>query len=214
MNKNLTDEQLVQKLIEYDKKQSEIKKESDALKAELMNRGLARLGETNTKYTKFYGGEGTVAIVDTQTLEILNLPAMRRLLGKEFVDQFVTIETKKSIAIADKFKKALMAIASGDYTFEYSLDEFLVNQMECPSEKLDGLRKKLKGDYKSDLKVLSAVFPEKTDFTVELFYIYKIKMGELIKGFISDDTESVCKKLKEYLLTDFSVKIQLDYENK
>ena len=108
-------------------------------------------------------------------------------------------EQKKSRAMMNSYKAelqarglAIMAIFTGDYTFETTLEEFLDEMSIKPDDKQKKLLlKKLKGEFEKDKETLiSVLVPEGEtvpDFDVELWYIYRIKNGELIKAFLPEE---------------------------
>lgn len=80
------------------------------------------------------------------------------------------------------------------------------------------LIKKLKGDYVKDKQTLVSVFgyPNEDaapDFDVELYYIYKIKNGELIKAFLPEDgLDQTIEAIKKCLIVDSKTSITIDYD--
>lgn len=113
----------------------------------------------------------------------------------------------------------MRAIFTGDYTFEYTIEEFMDEMSVKPDEKQKKLLiKKLKGDYVKDKQTLVSVLGYQNedaapDFDVELFYIYKIKNGELIKAFLPEDClDQTIEDIKKCLIVDTKTSITIDYD--
>lgn len=127
-----------------------------------------------------------------ETLDILNPDKLKELVGEGVYNMKVKEDTKTTYKFDSKFEKALKAIFTGDYTFETTLEEFLDEMSIKPDDKQKKLLlKKLKGEFEKDKETLiSVLVPEgeaAPDFDVELWYIYHIKNGELIKAFLPEE---------------------------
>lgn len=212
--------ELVSEAVKLDKQQKRLKTELDAVKAELQARGLSVLEDRNTKYVKYYSPEGSAAVSDTQSLEVLNVDKLRDFLSEGVWKQNVTETTKTDYKYKPMLERALKAIFTGDYTFEYSLEEFLEGSLPVkPDEKQKRLLlKKLKGDYVKDRDTLASVLGYGTgekapDFDVELWYIYKIKNGELIRAVLPEEfLEQTIQDIKKCLIVESKTSITIDYD--
>lgn len=212
--------ELVSEAVKLDKQQKRLKTELDAVKAELQARGLSVLEDRNTKYVKYYSPEGSAAVSDTQSLEVLNVDKLRDFLSEGVWKQNVTETTKTDYKYKPMLERALKAIFTGDYTFEYSLEEFLEGSLPVkPDEKQKRLLlKKLKGDYVKDRDTLASVLGYGTgekapDFDVELWYIYKIKNGELIRALLPEEfLEQTIQDIKKCLIVESKTSITIDYD--
>lgn len=122
---------------------------------------------------------------------------------------------KPSYDYDKKLEQALKAIFTEDYSFE-SLGDFLDGLSPAPDasqKKL--LLKKLKGDYEKDMETLEAVFGKSPDgdYDVELFYIHRIKNGELIKAFLPDEgLDFMLQEIRKVIIVETKTAIKLDYE--
>ena len=182
--KSMTNEELIGACVTLDREQKKSRAMLNGYKAELQARGLALMEDHNVKYVKFYGGEGSAAITDSMSLDILNPDKLKELVGEGVYNMKVKEETKTTYKYDSKFEKALKAIFTGDYTFETTLEEFLEEMSIKPDAKQKKLlMKKLKGEFEKDKETLISVLvpegQEAPDFDVELWYIYRIKNGEL-----------------------------------
>ncbi len=214
----MTNEELVKACIRLDGIQKELRSEMNGCKAELQARGLAVMEDHNIKYIKFYGGGGSAAIMDSMSLDILNPDKLKELVGEGVYRMKVKEETKTSYKFEPKFERALKAIFTGDYTFEHTLAEVLDEMSIKPDEKQKKLLlKKLKGEFEKDRETLRSVllpagYEEEPDFDVELWYIYRIKNGELIRAFLPEEMlDSTIASVKKSILVETKTSITLDY---
>lgn len=215
----MTNKELVKKCIRLDREQKELRSEMNGCKAELQARGLAIMEDHNVKYIKFYGGGGSAAVMDSMGLDILNPDKLRKFVGEGVYRMKVKEEVKTSYKYDPKFERALKAIFTGDYTFEHTLAEFLDEMSVKPNEKQKKLLlKKLKGEFEKDKEtLLSVLFPdgyeEEPDLDVELWYIYRIKNGELIRAFLPEEMlDSTIAAIKKSIFVETKTSITLDYD--
>ena len=216
--KSMTNEELIGACVTLDREQKKSRAMLNGYKAELQARGLALMEDHNVKYVKFYGDEGSAAITDSMSLDILNPDKLKELVGEGVYNMKVREETKTTYKYDGKFEKALKAIFTGDYTFETTLDEFLEEMSIKPDAKQKKLlMKKLKGEFEKDKDTLISVLvpegQEAPDFDVELWYIYRIKNGELIKAFLPEEMlDSTIEGIRKSILVETKTSITLDYD--
>jgi hypothetical protein len=223
--RGLPDELLVRQCIRLDQDGKEIKKELDAVKVEVQSRGINLMDDRNIKYVKLYCDLGTTSVTESQQMDVLNMDRLKELFGEGLIKEKVTETTDIKYKFDSKFEKALKAIFTGDYTFEYTLDEFLDEMSVKPDGKQKRLLlKKLKGDYKQDRLTLLTVLDymkrgdderevEAPDFDVELYYIYKIKNGELIRAFMKEeDFLHMMEEVKKCIFVESKTTIAIDYK--
>lgn len=218
--KEMSSAQLIASCIWMDREQKKIRTLMNKYKAELQARGLAQMEDHNIKYVKLYAPEGSVAITDSMSLDILNPDKLKQVVGASVFDGKVKVNTETKYKCDPKFERALKAIFTGDYTFEMSLEDFLVENFELDSGQRKLLLKKLKGDFEKDKEVLlSLLVPEgmeAPDFDVELWYIYRIKNGELIRAFLpgpEGNLVDVIKDVRKSIMVETKTAITLDYED-
>lgn len=216
--KSMTNEELIGACVTLDREQKKSRAMLNGYKAELQARGLALMEDHNVKYVKFYGGEGNAAITDSMSLDILNPDKLKELVGEGVYNMKVKEETKTTYKYDSKFEKALKAIFTGDYTFETTLEEFLEEMSIKPDAKQKKLlMKKLKGEFEKDKETLISVLvpegQEAPDFDVELWYIYRIKNGELIRAFLPEEMlDSTIESIRKSILVETKTSITLDYD--
>lgn len=216
--KDMTDSQLVGACVWLDREQRKGRALMNSYKAELQARGLRQMEDHNVRYVKFYGEEGSAAVTDSMSLDILNPDRLRELVGEGVYHSKVKEESKISYKFDSRFEKALKAIFTGDYTFEATLEEFLGEMSVKPDEKQKKLLlKKLKGEFEKDKETLiSVLVPEgekAPDFDVELWYIYRIKNGELIRAFLPEEgLDAAIEGIRKSILVETKTAITLDYD--
>ena len=209
----MNDGEIIDLLIQRNKEESEIKREIEAMKSELQARGLSVLNDRNTKFYEFTKGTSGIAnIIMAQKVDIINYFELCRVLGEEFTSEKVIRRKEVKYDIDKKFNQALVAIVTGDYERDVTIEEVIERITHSPKERAI-LIKSLKGDYNADKKkILSVLKLEEgeRDIDVELFFIYKIKNWELIKSFLGEkDIEDKMRKIKKYVGIDESIKIAL-----
>ena len=123
--KAMSTEQLISECIWYDKEARRIRAALNQCKAEMQGRGLAEMEDHNVRYVKYYADAGTVAVADSQSLDVLNPEKLRGLVGDGLWDAKVSATTETKYKYDPKFERMLKAIFTGDYTFEMTLEEFL-----------------------------------------------------------------------------------------
>ena len=217
--KQMKEEELVGEAVRLDQKAKLCRKELDAVKAELQARGLMLIEDRNVRYVKFYSLKGSAAVTDAQSLEVLNVDRLRELLPDGVWKQNVTETTKTEYKYKPLLERVLKAAFTGDYTFEYTLEEFLAEHMPLKpdAKQLKLLCRKLKGDYVKDRDVLASVFGfnplNMPDFDVELWYIYRIKNGELIRAVLPEEfLNETIGEIRKCLIVDSKTAITIDYK--
>lgn len=204
--------ELVEQLVQKDKEREELVKEINKYKHELEGRGEQILADTNTRYIKYFSKNGSCAITDAEQLTVLNDSRLRELLPEGIYDKFVKITPKVEYKYDKELEKALKAVFNGDYTFEMSLEEALESfgTFKPDAKQKKVLMKKLKGDYEKDRALLVSLFGEGA-YDEELYYIHKIKSGELIKIFLPDEgLDMMIEELKKCMIVESSLKITIE----
>lgn len=205
----------------------EAKSALEKYKAEIQSRGLAVLKDQNNRYCKMYGTDGSYAAVsEPKEIDILNRDRLKAAIGESVYQDRVTETTKTTYALDKKLERALKAIATNDYTYEYTLDAYL-DQMSVPVSRgqKEVLKRRLKGDYKLDKKTLLTVLGYLSNDTTEeeaeaaapnldmdLYYISKIKNAELIQAFLPDEgIDWSVEEIKRALIVTSKLKLEISY---
>lgn len=218
--KNMETEDLVAEAVRLDMLQKDGKRKLDAVKAEIQSRGLQTIEDRNMKFIRYYSPVGSASVTETQSVDVANVDKLRELLTEGVWKSKVVEETKTKYTYDKKLEKMLKAVFTGDYTFEYTLEEFLDQMSELPDAKQKKLLlKKLKGEYMADRRTLMAVFGHSEQdvpddwFDVELWHIYQIKNGELIRAFLPEEfLDDTIGKIRKCLTVDPKTSITIDYE--
>ena len=209
---NSSSAELTDMLIQKQKEASELKQEIDAMKGELQTRGLKVLDERNQKFIEFFGENvGTASVTIAQKVEILNYFRLKELLGAEFTEEKIRrMPTDIKYDVDSKFNQALIALVTNDYEADTTIDEAM-KRMEATQTQKELIKKKLKGDYKKDRKILADIL--KTDerelsYDTELFFIGKIKKYQLICSYFDETRlDEIKTELKKCVAVDETVKI-------
>ena len=211
--------ELIAEAIRLDSEQKKGRSLLNRYKAELERRGMKVMEDQNTHYVRFFGDSGKASVTDSSRLDILNPDKLKELVGEGVYKMKVKEETKTTYKFDSKFEKAMKAIFTGDYTFETTLEEFLDEMSIKPDDKQKKLLlKKLKGEFEKDKETLiSVLVPEGEtvpDFDVELWYIYRIKNGELIKAFLPEEMiDAIIEGIRKSIFVETKTSITLDYDD-
>lgn len=216
--RSMTTAQLISSCVHLDREQKRDKAILNSYKAELQARGLAEMEDHNVKFVKYYGDEGSAAITDSMSLDILNPDKLKGLVGDGVWSAKVKVNTETKYKCDSKFEKMLKAIFTGDYMLDLPLAEFLDQMGVKPDDKQKKLLlKRLKGEFEKDKATLiSVLVPDGTmapNFDVELWYIYQIKNGELIRSFLPDeDLQEAIDAIRKSIFVETKTSITIDYD--
>lgn len=206
--------ELVTKLIDMDRRRAKLVEDIDKYKAEISARGGAELDDTNTKFIKFYGKNGSCAVTIAEKLFIADDLRLKGMFPEGVYDKLVTVTSSVKYKYDSKLELALKAIFTGEYIFDMTMPEYLNSSALFPLnpdvKQVKLLLKKLTGDYKKDNKLLASMFGAGS-YDEELLYIHRIKNGELIKLFLPDEgLADTVEKIKGCLTVENDVKITID----
>lgn len=212
--KTLTSGQLVDTLIQLDQLRLQTSRSMDMYKAELQARGLSIMEDRNKQYIRFFGDDGSASVADKQKLELTNPDRLQKWLPEGVYKKNVTETTETKYKLSTGFETMLKSVATGDYTFEMDLGEMLDQLHIIPDDKQRRLLiKKLSGEFDKDRKTLNAVFKVEDSWEEELYYIHRIKRGELIKKYLPDEMIDITiAELQKCIIVDTSLAIGLDYK--
>lgn len=224
----LKDRDLIDMTVAATKVAEDAKSALEKYKAEIQSRGLAVLKDQNNRYCKLYGTDGSyVAVSEPQEVDILNMDRLKTAIGEGVYKGKITETTKTTYSLDKKLEKALKAIATNDYTFEYTLEKYL-DEMSVPvtAGQKEVLIRRLKGDYKADKNTMLSVLGYLTQNTTEeaaeaaapnldmdLYYISKIKNTELIQAFLPDEgIDWSMDEIKRSLIVTSKLKLEIAYK--
>ena len=224
----LKDKDLIDMTVAATKVAEDAKSALEKYKAEIQSRGLVVLKDQNNRYCKIYGTDGSyVAVSEPQEVDILNMERLKTAIGEGVYKGTVTETTKTTYSLDKKLEKALKAIATNDYPFEYTLEQYL-NEMSVPvtAGQKEVLIRRLKGDYKADKKTMLSVLGYLTKDTTEeaaeaaapnldmdLYYISRIKNTELIQAYLPDEgIDWSMDEIKRALIVTSKLKLEIAYK--
>ena len=186
------------------------------IKKEMQERAASFQTDRHIKFTEWYGSDKSIASITTaSTMEIKNFTKLKGLLGKKFVGEKVKEKRPVKYVVEDNFKRALIALKTGDYESRTSIDAVIDSAGWCEGnpDKKALLKKSLKGEYKKDKKsVLTSLnlSDKECDIDTELFLIYQIKNFELIKAFFDvAKLEEIRERLEGVVEVSESIRIGL-----
>lgn len=210
----LDTKEIVTRLISMDRKRAKIVEDIDRYKAEISARGSAVLDDTNTKFVKYYGENGSCAVTIAEKLFIADDLRLKDMFPEGVYDKLVTVTSSVKYKYDGKLEAALKAVFSGEYIFDMTMQEYLCNSALFPLQpdvrQVKLLLKKLTGDYKKDNKLLASMFGAGS-YDEELLYIHRIRNGELIRLFLPDEgIEETIEKIRGCLTVENDVKVTID----
>ena len=167
------------------------------------------------KFTEFFGETNSYVNVSyAQKLEVLNMSAVKALLPEVAAEKISVKPAEVKYEFEKTFKQALIAVITGDYSAEYTVEQIVDGsgwRMDHSQRSL--ILKKLKGEYTKDRDMIRKTLNNATlDVDVELYLINKAKNWQLIQAFFPmDDFETWAKELRKYITVDETPKIELKY---
>lgn len=200
---NLVDEAVV-----IDKRIKEDTKRLNELKAKLTDAALSDMENKNLKFKQIFGKAGVFTTVYKEKFEIDNFAKLKMVLGTLIEDK-VTRKEKVDYDVENKFKKALIAIFKDEHGKDISIDEVLVGLGITDTK---ACKKKLKGDYLKDKKVLES-YGAKGELEEELDAIRLCKNYELISRYFGDLSDEQIEIIKQAIFVEDSLSAGLEYEN-
>ena len=189
--KQMDNRQLVTELIRKDSERAQLVKEVAEYKNEIMGRGAVFMDNTNTRFVKYYGNNGSCAVTDAETLTIGDDLRLKGLLPEGVYEKFVKVTPTVK------------------YEYDKKSDPGLFpHEVDAKQKKL--LLRKLSGEYVKDRKLLESMFGKDT-YEEELLYIYRIKNGELIRVFLPDEgLDAQIEEIRKCMIVEVSTKITID----
>jgi len=200
---------LVDKAIELDKRMKADKKELDAIKAELQTDAFAEMDDKNLKWLQVFGSTGTFNAAYKEKFEIDDYTALINLLGEKAKAK-ITRKEEVKYETEKRYKEALIALYKGEYSNEITLDDVLKG-MELDEKTIKMIKKKLKGDYINDKKVIESVGVQ-GEREEELDAIRLCKNAELVKRFFEDLTSDEIEIVRKAVFVEDNLSVGLEYE--
>lgn len=145
----------VNKAIELKKEISELTKQLSDIKVQLIVDMSEEMDNKNLKYKAVMTKKGYVSIADKSSYEVTNRHLLVSILGEQ-AENYVKVVTKKEVSFDDKFMEALDIAVNKDYCGG-SVEKFLETAFNIGASESRKIKKKLKGKYIEDFKLLSAI---------------------------------------------------------
>lgn len=200
---------LVDQAVQIERRMKSDKKTLDKIKALLTNIAFEEMENKNIKFKQFFGKEGIFNAVYKEKFEVDNYKALQQAIG-ELVEDKITRKLEVKFEVENKFKRALTAIFKGEYSNELSIDQIL-DGYGINDKALKTAKRKLKGDYVSDKRVLQDLGIE-GDLEEELDAIRLYKNYELICRYFGEPTEELAEAIRKAVFVEESLSVGLEYE--
>lgn len=202
---------LVDKAVTLEKKIKEDKKTLDQIKAELTNIAYAEMDNKNIKFFQVFGAEGHLNVVYKEKFEIDNFASLVEVLG-EIAQAKITRKEEVKYETESRFKAALVALCKGEYGKEISIEQVLQG-LGLAEPAIKTVKKKLKGEYLKDKKVLEDVGVQ-GDCEEELYIIRLYKNYELVERFFGELTDQQIELVKKAVFVEEGISVGLEYDGR
>lgn len=207
LDKQLQLSDKIDRAMQLDRSIKDYKKELDKVKAELQALALEDMENKNIKYVQGFGDLGSFEAMYKEKLEIDNFALLIAVLGNVAADKVTrTVEVK--FEVEKRFKQSLIALLKGEFK-EHNLDEILAS-MGIEGKALKMAKKKLKGEYKADKKLLESL-GVKGEREEELDAIREAKNLELVQRYFAPETLDM-EKLQKALYLEENLSITLNHK--
>lgn len=202
--------ELIDKGIALDKQIKEDTKQLDAIKAKLQAAAVEVMDNKNLKWLQIFGNDGHFNIAQKDKLEIDDYTALIDVMGEKAKSK-ITRKEEIKYTVDARFKEALIALFKLDFSKDrQTLDEVLQGLgLEAATIKV--VKKKLKGEYLKDKKVLESVGIT-GDCEEELDAIRQIKNAELIDRFFDGLSSEQLTQVRKAVFVEDSIGVGLEYE--
>lgn len=200
---------MVDEAIQIEKRLKEDKKRLEELKGRLAGIALQDMENKNLKFKQLYGRYGIFNALYRDKFEIDNFETLQAAVGALAREKINRVE-KVDFEVENRFKKALIAVFKGDYSRDIDLDGIL-GDLGLGSIEAEVARKKLKGEYKKDRKLLESLGAE-GELEEELDAIRLYKNYELIKRFFGELTHEKAERIRRAVFVEESLSVGLEYD--
>lgn len=198
---------LVDQGIKLEKKISNDRKALDEVKAQLTNIAFTDMENKGLKFKQIQGNLGIFNAAYKEKFEVDNFEALKKALG-DLVEDKISRKIDVKYDVENKFKKALTALFKGDFSNEPTIDQVLVG---LGITDIKAAKKKLKGDYVKDKKVLES-FGASGHLEEELDAIRLYKNYELISRYFEELTDEKIEAIKKGVFVEESLSVGFEYE--
>ena len=145
-------ERNVEEYVRLTREEADIKARIDSLKGWFEAQGVKDLDATKVKMVSYWGDNGKVEVGRNETISGIALTVLRQIFGPAYTE---LIRPKESLDMTADCKKLLAPIYLGNY-IETPLDDIIA--AATGNDKAQAaLRKKLRGNFKTDKKALMRI---------------------------------------------------------
>ncbi|KFN07254.1 MULTISPECIES: hypothetical protein [Paenibacillus] len=202
--------ELVDEGIQLDRKIKEDEKRLDAIKAELQAAAVEVMDNKNLKWLQIFGNDGHFNVAQKEKFEIDDYTTLIEVMGEKAKSKIVR-EEKIKYTTETRFKAALIALFKDDFSTDgQTLDDVLAG-LGLDATTIKSVKKKLKGDYLKDKRVLESVGIT-GECEEELDVIRQIKNTQLIDRFFSKLTPEQLARVRKSVFVEDQIGVGLEYE--
>ncbi|MNW34004.1 hypothetical protein D3C74_109710 [compost metagenome] len=201
---------LVDEGIQLERKIKEDGKRLDAIKAELQAAAVEVMDNKSLKWLQIFGNDGHFNIAQKEKFDIDDYAALVDVMGEKAKAKITRKEAIK-YTVEARFKEALIALFKGDFATDSQTLDGVLQGMGMDAATIKSVKKKLKGDYIKDKRVLESVGVI-DECEEELDAIRQIKNSELIDRFFADLTPEQLARVKKSVFVEEQVGVGLEYE--
>lgn len=190
----------IDEAVEIEEKIAAYKERLEMLKMKIQTALHAKMRDKNLNYAYINSNKGRAELLVRTKLDIVNYDKVMELLGDVAADN-ITVKTEPKYEMRTRYKIALTALLKLDYE-DIDLPS-LLRAMGANSDTEKVLLKKLKGEYKKDLELLTAAgLCNGGDMEEELDAIRSAKNAELIRKYFRLDKLDVDELAKVISVED------------
>jgi hypothetical protein len=185
-------------------------KRLDQIKAELTKCAFNEMENKNLKYLQIFGTAGCFNTAYKEKFEVDNYQGIIALLG-EVAAAKITRKEEIKYNVETRFKAALIAVCRDNYSNEMTVESILKG-LDLDANAIKIAKKKLKGDYLTDKKVLESlgVTGEREE---ELDAIRLAKNYELVQRFCGSLSPEQIETLKKTIYVEEQLSVGFDYQD-
>lgn len=201
---------LIDEGIELDRQMKQSKKRLDQIKAALTKFAYIEMDNKSLKYMQLFGTNGHFNVVYKEKFEIDNYNRLNMAFG-EVVASNISRKVEVKYEVTDRFKASLIAICKDEYSPMTSIDEVLQG-LGLDSKAIKTAKKKLKGDYLKDKKVLESLGVT-GECEEELYAIRLYKNYELVDRFFGELTAEQIEQVKKSVFIEDGISVGFEYND-
>ena len=143
----------VDEFVRLTRQEAGIKARLDTLKGEFEAQGLQDLNATKIKTVDYWGVDGKVEVGRSETVVPVAVKLLRQIFGVSYDD---LVKPKESLEMTAACKQLLAPIFLGNY-IETPIDDVIAAVAPADEKQRAALRKKLRGNFKTDKKALQSI---------------------------------------------------------